>query len=295
MKNQIRFLFVFTLLISSACQRIPGKSSFKNSTENLPFPKYEMLSPEDKVKADSLLVRALDHESLYSLKGNLKPVSSIGFALSYPVGKDSTQSDGQRNIVRTQVDSIQTALAEIRSWNRVIDALSFDDYQFVLLPFRQIWKGKRSMQILLCRTDLIDSLLTAKAPFFSQWGFVPGTDPEVLLTAIEFEEKHDRYRGYGYLFGYPEHAVDFFVEASLEYEETGEFVKRNFFQIPVYAKESGHFTYALPEDFPPLPLDSAKYYQAQDILEEYRMIRPKFTNSKGNLEAVKLYRKWWSK
>lgn len=285
--------FLFLLWIATGCRQMPSSTSFSPSMSNLPFPGYEMLSAKDKERADSLLAKALDHEALYSLMSDLKPVSSIGFALSYPLGKDSSDTDGQRKIVDISIDSVKMVIDELESWNRVLDALSFDHYQFLLVPFKQVWNGNRNLQVLLCRTDLIDSLLVAQAPFFAQWGFVPDTDPAVLLTAIEFEEKHDRYRAYGYLFGYPQHAVNFFVDASLEQQASGEFVKRNFFHIPVYAKESGHFTYALSEGLQPLPQDSVKYYQAVDILEEYRQIRTRFVNSKGHLQAVELYRNWW--
>jgi hypothetical protein len=291
MKNQA-FFFIF-LLVAVGCKQVQSSRPPGNITEELPFPNYETLSAEEQAQADTLLAQALDHEALYSLMGNLKPMSSIGFSLSYPLGKDSTQQDGQQAIVATQVDSIQMALAELKSWNRILDALSFDNYQFILVPFKQVWKGKRNLQILLCRTDLLDSLLVAQAPFFAQWGFVPGTAPEVLLTAIEFEERNDRYRAYGYLFGYPQHAVDFFVEASREEQKTGEFVKRSFFHIPVHARERGHFTYALPKNLQPLSQDSTTYYQAVDILERYRQIRPQFTNTQGELSAVALYRQWW--
>ena len=283
------------LLIWVGCRQTSSLTQSSRSTDTRPFPGYERLSDLDKTRADSLLVQALDHEALYSLMGNLKPMSSIGFALSFPLGKDSTQTDGQQEVVAVQADSIQTALAELQSWNRVLTALSFNNYQFLLVPFKRVWKEKRNLQILLCRTDLLDSLLVAQAPFFAQWGFVPGTDPAVVLTAIEFEEKHDRYRAYGYLFGYPQHAVDFFVEASQQQQQTGDFITRSFFQIPVHAREKGHFTYALPEDFQPLPLDSTKYYQAVDILERYRQLRPQFLNEKGSLQAVELYRNWWER
>lgn len=292
MKHIIYFAF---LLISFGCKLSPVATSQQSTQAREVFPGYEQLSATDRDRADSLIAFALDHEALYSLMADLKPISSIGFSLSYPLGKDSTQQDGQYDVVNMSVDSVQAFVRDIESWNRVLDALSFGDYQFMLLPFRQVWDGKRNMQVLLCRVDLIDDLLQEQAPFFAQWGFVPGTDPAILLTAIEFEEKHDRFRSYGYLFGYPRHAVDFFVEASLQQEETGEFVSRDFFQIPVYAKEKGYFTYAVPKDYEPGSRDSLIYNSAQQVLEEYRQLRPEYLDEQGNLEAIELYREWWQR
>lgn len=284
-----------SLLLLIGCGSTSGLSDRTQRNRSKPFPGYEGLSDSDRVLADSLMAYALDHEALYSLMADLKPMSSVGFPLAYPLGKDSTQMDGQHQIVATQSDSIQTALADLQRWNRVLRALSFDRYQFFLIPFRKTRHEERYLQMLLCRTDLLHQLLARQAPFFAQWGFVPGTNPAVVLTAVEFEEKHDRYRAYGYLFGYPEHAVDFFVEASQEQEESGVFVERSFFQIPVHARESGYFTYALPEDFHPLPIDSTTYYQAANVLKEYRALRPKYINKKGHYNPIKLYRNWWRK
>lgn len=243
--------------------------------------------------ADSILGHALDHEALFSLLGDLKPMSSIGYALSYPLGKDSLQFDGQGYVVNLHDESTQLSLKELNRWNRVLDALSFEHYQFLLIPFKQVWDGNRNMQILICRTDLLDKLLEAQAAFFAQWGFVPGCDPAVVLTAVEFEQRNDRYRAYGYLFGYPEHAVDFFVDASIHKQKTDEFVARSFFHIPVFAKEKGYFTYALPEDFKPLAKDSVLLQNASVLLKQYQSIRPAYVNKEGKLEAIRLFRDWW--
>jgi hypothetical protein len=286
--------FVFlSLLLLTGCGTNSGLFERRQMNSSIPFPGYERLSGSDRVLADSLIAYALDHEALYSLMGDLKPMSSVGLPVRFPLGKDSTQVEGQHQVVATQSDSIQTAIAELARWNRVLTALSFDHHQFLLIPFKKTRYGDRYLQILLCRTDLLDSLLRAQAPFFAQWGFVPGTDPAVVLTAIEFEEKHDRYRAYGYLFGYPRHAVDFFVRASQQKQQSGEFVQRSFFKIPVHVRKDGYFTYALPKDFQPLPADSTTYYQATTVLEEYRALRPKYIDKKGQYHPIELYRKWW--
>ena len=151
------------------------------------------------------------------------------------------------------------------------------------------------MQILVCRKDLLGDLLQDNAPFFAQWGFVSKSNPAVVLTAIEFEQRNDRYRAYGYLFGYPEHAIEFFVNASIDYQKTDTFVKRSFFNIPVFAGVKGHFTYALPENVTPSVKDSLLFKKASKILNEYKAIRPKYVNGKGALKSVKLLRDWWGK
>ena len=108
------------------------------------------------------------------------------------------------------------------------------------------------------------------------------------MSVVEYENKNDRYRAYGYLFGYPEHAVDFFVEASITEEETGEFVKRNFFTIPVKTGNSGDFTYAVPVNYIPTNTDSTLYQKAIDRLEFYQKLKSQYRSSNGKLKAIKL-------
>jgi hypothetical protein len=50
--------------------------------------------------------------------------------------------------------------------------------------------------------------------------------------AIEYSQSGPRWRGYGYLFGFPLYAVDFFVNAGESEKQTGKFVERDFLSIP---------------------------------------------------------------
>lgn len=84
--------------------------------------------------------------------------------------------------------------------------------------------------------------------------------------------KADRWRGYGYLFGYPADAVDFFIEAGLSAEddsEVGPGKDRRFIQIPTHAAESGRFTYAVPLDHVRSAGDEALASEANLILAAY--------------------------
>ena len=89
--------------------------------------------------------------------------------------------------------------------------------------------------------------LQTYAAFWQNWGFVPGSDAETIVTVVEYESRFNRFRGYGYLYGYPAHAVDFFVEAARIQQDTGDFVTRDFVQIPAFVRETGMFVYAVPK------------------------------------------------
>jgi hypothetical protein len=270
------------LLIVVGCRTTQTRSSTKEVNA---FPGYEMLSLSDRKKADSILTVALDQEALYTLATRLKPMSSVGYSFSYSFGKDSTQHDGDASIVNTQVDSIQHMLKDIASWHRIANALSYGDFRFIVVPYKNVYKGKRHVQLLICRQSLIDSLVQQHQTFFGQWGFTPGIDPHTLITAIEFEQRYDRFRAYGYLFGYPAYAVDFFIEADKENERTKQFVKRDFFHIPTYARQDGHFTYAIPKGHKPTAIDSAIYRKGVKTLETYKLKRKDFV-TEGHFNAI---------
>jgi hypothetical protein len=147
----------------------------------------------------------------------------------------------------------------------------------------------RHLELLVCRQSLIDSVVQVHQSFFGQWGFTPGIDPHTLITTIEFEEKQDRYRAYGYLFGYPEHAVDFFVEAGKEYDRTKKIIKRDFFHVPTFNRPDGHFTYAVPPGYQPSEIDSAIYKRATAALAMYKQKRGGYLQH-GRLNAVNYLR-----
>lgn len=241
----------------------------------------------DRALADSLLAYALDHEAIYSLLDTLKPISSVKL-LRFPVAKDSSLQPGAATVVKGDA-----GLREIERYQRLCRALSTGDWQFILAPFHMTVKGERHMEIYVIRKSRFASVLRQFAPFFGQWGFTSSADPAVVLATIEYESPLDRFRGYGYLFGYPEYAVDFFVESSraADHDPAKKLVPRDFFSIPVFAGKSGYFTYAMPKGHQPGAPDSALYRQAGQTLEKYRMQRERYQTETG-LRATALWKAW---
>jgi hypothetical protein len=254
----------------------------------------EHLSAEQRSRADSILAAGLDNEALFTLlasagSGNdplpLKPMSSLD-GRRLPVARPDSVPAGAWAGVSPDHPELQ-ALEEDQA---ILRALQCGPLQVVMTPFRITREGIRNLQIVVVHTDRLDQDLRDRASFWGQWGFVPGVDPATLVTVVEFEEAGDRFRGYGYLFGYPDHAVDFFVEAAGHQARTGDFVERDFFQIPVHSRETGRFVYAVPKGHVPLPEDEAILAEAARTLARYRELRPAFTNADGTLRAVELLR-----
>jgi len=251
---------------------------------------HRQLTDSDRALADSILAYALEHEALYTLADTLKPISSVKL-LRFEIAKDSTMKDGDAVVV-VKKDSI---LQQLERYHRVCESLSGDDWKFILMPFNRTDKEIRNLEIYVVRKSVFKKKLSQQPAFWGQWGFTPGSDPAVVLPVIEYETKYDRNRGYGYLFGYPDYAVDFFVTAQITQamDTAHKLVPRDFFAIPVYAGNKGYFTYAIPKGQQPLASDSTLYFNARATLERYKLLRERYKTSNGirSMELWKAIRK----
>jgi hypothetical protein len=236
---------------------------------------------------DSILQYGLDHEALYTVLGSIKPMSSV-VSFTYPIANNDSARRTDAKIVGRAGHG--RYLDELYAVQQLMNGLDFPDLRFIVVPYQAAHDGRRTVQVSAVRVSLLDSLLRQQEGFFGQFGLVPGADPNVVAGVIENAGVYERYRGYGYLFGYPDHAVDFFVDASLALDTSGEFVARRFFNIPVYAGREGYFVYANPEDYTPSAADSAIYYRAQDVLSRYAELRGNYLNADSTLQAYRLLR-----
>ncbi len=270
-----RILLVIIVLIAASC------SINKQSRTNTHY-------RFDQTLADSMFAYALDHEAIYSLLDTLKPISSVSF-LRYKIAADSNTAPGSKNIVPN--DSLLHTLA---AYQKICHALSTGDWQFVLSPFARTDNGYRNIEIYVVRKSRFKQVLQQKSHFFGQWGFTPEADPGTVLSVIEYEQKYDRYRAYGYLFGYPDYAVDFFVDAAIQSDSDTSIglVPRDFFAIPVWERPTGHFTYAMPKGHQPDETDSIIYRKAMLTLDRYKRERSRYINSQGGFNATALWLQW---
>ncbi len=268
-----RDFIIILLVFIGACKSIEsGKPTLEMNFSN-----------EEKQLADSLLTLALDNEALYTIVEPIKPISTVlNFSLTI------ARADSIPNGVREATNPNSDVLKKLTQLQHVVNRLQFGDVQFLLIPFKRAEKGKRYFEVVAVNTKALQKVIARDQSFWAQWGFMPNANPAVILTANEFEERLDRYRGYGYLFGYPEHAITFFVEAARQEDSTKQFVKRDFFQIPVFSSETGHFTYAIPKGYTPTEIDSALYRRATATLQRYKTTRPKFISRDGRLRATEL-------
>jgi hypothetical protein len=241
---------------------------------------YKKMSLEEKALIDSIFAKALDHEALYTLLDTLKPISSIKF---YKLPLLSTNKE--------QADSASAALFNLQN---AINKLNSKTFSFILNPFERKDSIYKNFELYVVRNKKLATAISNQKSFYNAIGISPLAKPETVLAITEYENKYNRWRSYGFLFGYPNYAVDFFVKAGKIQDSTNQFVKRDFFAIPVFAGDRGHFTYAIPKDYKTNEADSTLYNTALATLNKYKTIRLKYEQSNG-LQATQLFLKYSKK
>ncbi|MBL7977417.1 MAG: hypothetical protein JNN12_03685 [Bacteroidetes Order II. Incertae sedis bacterium] len=226
--------------------------------------------PSEQKVAQHILLHGLDHEALYTLAADLKPMSTI-------------------DDFSFHTDSLQAAIPQLTLWANIGAKLSCNGKKVVLVPFKNEFDGRKYVELLALDVNRVQKEIRRHPLFWAKLGITEATPVELIPLLVESAAKYDRWRGFGYLFGYPDYAVDFFVQAGQEQDSTKQFVKRDFFQIPVFAAEKGHFTYAMPKGHTPALDDSTRYVAAQKILARYRLLRAEQLRS-GTIDAKKLLR-----
>ncbi|MCD8539863.1 MAG: hypothetical protein LRY55_08925 [Leadbetterella sp.] len=237
---------------------------------------YKKLTRNEKSIADSLLAYGLDHEALFTLMDTLKPVSSLKM-YRFP-------------LLSSSVSRKDSALIQFREIQKIARDLSNKEIEFVVNPYRRTDSIYKNVQLYAVRKSRLKSVIRQHRDFYARLGITEHSPAETVLSITEYESAYDRWRSYGYLFGYPDYAVDFFVEAGKSEDSTKQFVKRDFFAIPVYARETGYFTYAIPKGHTPGAIDSLIRHKAGYTLAAYKTQRQKYFRPSG-FRAVKLWQK----
>lgn len=235
------------------------------------FP-FETLPAPLRGRAETLLLKALDGEALYTIAAGIKPMSSGIIGLQIDVANpDVTEADALRTIF-----SAWTCGGAIRA---------------TLHHFASVYEGKRPLDAVVFNVPRMRQLLAARAAFFGPYGLSPASDPLETLMAIEHDPTSARLRGYGYLFGYPDYAVDFFVASSDSQKATGTFVERDFISLPTVLGER-HFVYAAPKGHQPNDVDTALRAAVDTVYREYVARRARHIRDGSAAGVLPLIREW---
>lgn len=220
------------------------------------FP-LERLPDDLRAQAEELLLLALDREALYTIAADIKPMSS-GFAeLSYP-------ADGP---TPPELDALRTILAAFTCTSELTASVQV---------FHATFDGFAYADGVVFHDARMRETVEAFAELFAAIGVTAAEPPLAIVDAVDADPTTRRFRGYGHLFGYPEHAVDFFAEAAEHEAMTGEFVEREFIHIPTFESAEGRFVYAVPVGHQENDDDVALRARAAPVLARYSELRGNF-------------------
>ncbi|RYG35257.1 hypothetical protein EON81_13295 [bacterium] len=219
-----------------------------------------------------MLLKALDSEALYTIVGGLKPMSSGWVSSRFEVDKsDLREAEEIRQILRTF---------------RVGDEVSAS-----LVPFWRVFDGKRYLDGAIFHRPSMAEVVQRHASFFGFYGITPSSSGEQIVASFETDATSRRNFGYGVLFGYPLHAVRFFVDSTEKERQDGKLVPRDFLSIPTFVGEANHFVYAVPKGHIVNDDDRALREKATPILATYKEMRAKYIG-KGKKGVLALIRDW---
>jgi len=218
------------------------------------------------------LLSALDNEALYTIASDLKPMSGfIEF--------------------RVPIENLE--LSEIERTRRALRAWTCGDHFYAdVRHFREPHGDRLYAEGAIWNRPALERLLADRAAFFGPFALTPSAHPLEVVLAVEYDETVARYQGYGYLYGYPDYAVEYFAGAETTRERTEERVERDFFSVPTYARPEGAYAWAVPKGHAANEADRKILEKASAVLDEYRRRRERYIGD-GKPGVVELLRDWF--
>jgi hypothetical protein len=246
------------------------------------FPDHELPLAE-QARSEELLLQMLDSEVLYTFIGGLKPVSC-------------------RNIYKLQF---------IEKWPTTATPeflAAAEDQRKLMSPWRcgesfGVYVFAHPKRASLCdtyffhRSALADTL-RGQAAYYSALGLTPTSHPiEVIMTA---DDKDDN-KAVGYLFGYPDYAVEWYADVAVPHlEKTKSWPDMDTVEIPTFGKmlfrrtktEHFRFNWSVPKGHVENEADRRIRTRAAQIFEEYKARRARSIGP-GKPGAFALLRDWY--
>jgi hypothetical protein len=244
---------------------------------------FEKLSPEKRKIAEELLLKALDSEALYTIVSDLKPMSSgfTNFQTETRLPRDEKKAEERR-----------VTLAKINDTREILRHFKCGENLFAdIHHFAKSFEGKRFSDVVIFNRSNLAAMLKSKSVFFERWAITENSHPLQVLYAVDYDETGARFGGYGYLFGYPDYAIRFFVQAADEEDFSGKFVERDFFSNPTFSSPKNGFVYAVPKGQTETEADKVLKAKATKVFDEYKLRREKYIGE-GKKGVIEMIRDW---
>jgi hypothetical protein len=264
----------------------------------------ETLPPDLRAKSEELLLTQLDREGLYTFVGGLKPITS-----------PEIFNNAAQNTVPKDPARRPAVLAAAEERRRLLSAWRCGDgISAGVLALTNERSGDRFFETFIMHRPAVRRAVAAHREYFGALGITPTSDPiEAVLAVGAGGVASGAARGLGYLFGYPDYAVDWYtdmttaaVEAQRAREKSGAappprpsqpttLIREvpTFAQLPRAGGTGSYFAYAVQPGLAENDADRALLSRAAVILEEYRKRRAQYIGT-GKPGAFALLRDWYA-
>jgi hypothetical protein len=234
------------------------------------FP-LEQLAQPLRGRSEALLLHALDTEALYTLIGDLKPLSSLA-EITLPVDRRET----------LDLEELRRATA---AWH------CGDDYSALVHHFVESRDGRVGYEGQVWNRAALAALLARHASLFARFGITAGLHPDAVMRAVDRIPMPERARAYGFLYGYPDYAIDFFLAAGQQEHDSGQRTPTDTVSVPTYARSTGLYVWSVSKGHVENAADRQIRKEAVVILQDYLSRRPRYIGP-GKPGVVALLRDW---
>jgi len=233
---------------------------------------HHSASAAEPLTADSLALRLLDGEGLYTATGGIKPISDGFWHCRFPAAEATSP----------EVDHARQLLAGLPLGN---------DFAAGVYVFSTPFQGKRSASAYIAHMPSLKALVERRKDAFDPIGVTIATPAQTVMEKIDRAPRSARWRAFGLVFGYPDYAVEFFVASGEHQDESGQFVERDFLHLPTFTSSDGRFVYAVPKGHAERDEDRKLKAVTAPIFARYKTWREVYVGE-GKAGGVSLLRDW---
>ncbi|MGE4587621.1 MAG: hypothetical protein AB7D05_09800 [Mangrovibacterium sp.] len=149
--NKINYLLsaVLSLLLAMACSTQIQQLKSRDQVTN----------PVQLDLIDSILQKGLDNEALYSLLGDIKPMSSL-VTFGFPIANTDSTKASDANILNREIHG--QYLDRLETIQQAVNQIDLPGLKVIMIPYRSTYGKRRLIQLSVVRISALDKLLREK-------------------------------------------------------------------------------------------------------------------------------------
>lgn len=287
------------------------------------FP-FESLPDPLRQRAERLLLNALDSQALYTIAADIKPMSSSFNPIDEPHFYDMPGVyilglliiitipailrwrnvwRSNRTVIVTTSGIVMLSLGLFRI--SVIASRNADELDQImrtwtcggeisgsLYRFKSIYDGTQQMDIYVFNIPRMAKTIIEHSSLFAAIEVSSSSSALDVVRNVNRADRATVHRCNGLLFGYPEDAVGFFVDAEKHMQATGERVERDFVSLPTFLGDH-YYSYVVPKGAGRSNADRILAARVQPVFDEYLKRRARHIRDDSGAGALSLVREWF--